>query len=55
MSLQSLDSTRRSAIPSPPPQQRQQPALDRLIDRHCADPGRLKARLTPGAIIRHSR
>jgi hypothetical protein len=54
MSLQSLDSTRRSAIPSPPPQQRQQPALDRLIDRHCADPWP-KARLTPGAIIRHSR
>ena len=50
MSLQSLDSTRRSAT-TPPPQQWQQPAVDRL----CANPGRLKARPSPGAIIRHSR
>ncbi|MFM8444169.1 MAG: hypothetical protein ACKN9W_12640 [Methylococcus sp.] len=48
---QSLDSTRRSATTTPPPQQWQKPAVDRL----CADPGRFKARLTPGAIIGHSR
>jgi hypothetical protein len=54
MSLQSLDSTRRSATMTPPPQQRQQPAVARLLDRHCADPWP-KARLTPGAIIQHSR